>query len=200
MNTNNIEKQNSHLNLQDQAVQDIFLLYQDYPEVPYISEKRDKEGWLSAVRIGSEQLVPKRNMIRFEEDILPGHLILLWRIQFGTFTNESVCPKYFEYNYGINGRQALDEVIEKGYAVEQSATDSLDHLNAAGLKAILKHYAVTGYSKMKKPELMKLAKQELSEDQLASQFPLRGYRITPAGEAILAKYPEVVDRHPKKKY
>ena len=104
MNTNNIEKQNSHLNLQDQAVQDIFLLYQDYPEVPYISEKRDKEAWLNAVRIGSEQLVPKRNMIRFEEDILPGHLILLWRIQFGTFTNESVYPKYFEYNYGINGR------------------------------------------------------------------------------------------------
>ena len=29
MNTNNIEKQNSHLNLQDQAVQDIFLLYQE---------------------------------------------------------------------------------------------------------------------------------------------------------------------------
>ena len=30
MNTNNIEKQNSHLDLQDQAVQDIFALYQDY--------------------------------------------------------------------------------------------------------------------------------------------------------------------------
>ena len=67
MNTNNIKKQNSHLDLQDQAVQDIFALYQDYAEVPYISKKRDKEGWLNAVRIGSEQLVPKRNMIRFEE-------------------------------------------------------------------------------------------------------------------------------------
>lgn len=200
MNTNNIDKQNSHLDLQDKAVQDIFALYQDYAEVPYISKKRDKEDWLNAVRIGSEQLVPKRNLIRFEEDILPGHLILLWRIQFGTFTNDSVYPKYFEYNYGIDGRQALDEVLEKGYAVELSASDSLDHLNAASLKAILKHYEVGGYSKLKKPELMELAKQELSEEQLASQFPLRGYRITPAGEAILAKYPEVVNRHPKKKY
>ena len=77
MNTNNFEKQNSHLDLQDQAIQDIFALYQDYAEVPYISEKRNKEAWLNAVRIGSEQLVPKRNMIRFEEDILPGHLILV---------------------------------------------------------------------------------------------------------------------------
>lgn len=200
MNTHNIEKQNSHLDLQDKAVQDIFALYQDYAEVPYISEKRDKQDWLNAVRIGREQLVPKRNLVRFEEDILPGHLILLWRIQFGTFTNESGYPKYFEYNYGINGPQALEEVIEKGYAVEMSATDSMDHLNAASLKAILKHYGVAGFSKMKKPELMELAKQELSEEQLASQFALRGYRITPAGEAILAKYPEVVDRHPKKKY
>ncbi|PTQ80258.1 hypothetical protein C8U37_13014 [Trichococcus patagoniensis] len=200
MNTNNIDKQNSHLDLQDQSVQDIFALYQNYAEVPYLSEKRDMEGWLNAVQIGSEQLVPKRNMIRFEEDILPGHLILLWRIQFGTFTNESGYPKYFEYNYGINGPQALHELIGKGYAVELSATASLDHLNAASLKAILKHYEVAGYSKMKKPELMELATQELSEEQLSAQFELRGYRITPEGEAILSKYPEVVDRHPKKKY
>ncbi|CZQ92060.1 hypothetical protein [Trichococcus ilyis] len=200
MNTNNVEKQNSHLDLHDKTVREIFELYKEHAEVPYISDKRDKESWLNAVHIGSEQLVPKRNMIRFEEDILPGHLILLWRIQFGTFTSESVYPKYFEYNYGINGPQALAEVMEKGYAVELSAADSLDHLNAASLKAILKHYGVAGYSKMKKPELMALAKQELSEEQLDSQVAVRGYRITPAGEAVLAKHPEVVDRHPKKNY
>ncbi len=200
MNTHNIEKQNSHLDLRDKAVQDIFELYKDHAEVPYISEKRDKEDWLNAVRIGREQLVPKRNLIRFEEDILPGHLILLWRIQFGTFTNESGYPKYFEYTYGINGPQALDEVIEKGYAVELSAADSMDHLNAASLKAVLKHFGVAGFSKLKKPELMELAKQELSEEQLDSQVAVRGYRITPAGEAVLTKHPEVVDRHPKKNY
>lgn len=181
-------------------MQDIFALYQDYPEVPYISKKRYKEGWLNAVRIGSEQLVPKRNMVRFEEDILPGHLILLWRIQFGTFTNESGYPKYFEYNYGINGPQALDEVIEKGYAVELSATDSLDAPERSQPESYPETLRSGRIFKMKKPELMELAKQELSEEQLASQFPLRGYHITPEGEAILAKYPEVVDRHPKKKY
>src|SRR5690625_1250243 len=96
MNTTNIEKQNSHLDLKDEKVQEVFSLYEDYPEVPYLSPTRDLDKWLRAVKIGSEKLVPKRNMVRFEEDILPGHLILLWRIQFGTFTTESVFPKYFE--------------------------------------------------------------------------------------------------------
>ena len=57
MNTNNIDKQNSHLDLQDKAVQDIFALYQDYAEVPYISEKRDKEDWLNAVRVRAYALL-----------------------------------------------------------------------------------------------------------------------------------------------
>jgi len=200
MNTTNTGKQNSHLDLNNKGVQDVFSLYEEYAEVPYISPKRDLENWLHLVRIGSEHLVPKRRMIRYEEDILPGHLILLWRIDFGTFTNESTFPKYFEYDYGINGSLALDELQEKGYARELSASDSLDYLNAAQLKAILKYFEQTGYSKLKKPELMELAKKELTDEQLATQFHIRGIQITSEGKAILAKYPEPVDRHPKKKY
>lgn len=47
---------------------------------------------------------------------------------------------------------------------------------------------------------MELAKEPLTEEQLAPHFKIRGYQITPAGEALLIKYPEVVDRHPKKKF
>ncbi|UDE94590.1 hypothetical protein LHA31_08315 [Carnobacterium viridans] len=152
------------------------------------------------VNIGSESLVPKRNMMRFKEGILPGHLILLWRIQFGTFTTSSGYPKYFEYNYGINAEQALKEVIEKGYADQLSAMDSLPYLNAAQLKAVLKQFGLKGYSQLNKEGLMELAQAELTEDQISSYFTIRGYKITPAGTEILANYPEVVDRHPKKKY
>lgn len=200
MNTHNIEKQNSHLDLKNSDVQKYFALYDDYPEVPYLSPQRDLEEWLDLVEIGSEKLVPKRNTIRYSEDILPGHLILLWRIDFGTFTNASVYPKYFEYDYGINGRQALDEVQVKGYAVKHSAMDSLDHLNAAQLKAILKQFEVTGYSKLKKPELIQLTKEQLTEKQIAPRFKVRGFELTEAGKELLVNYPEAVDRHPKKKY
>lgn len=200
MNTHNMEKQNSHLDLENPDIQKVFALYEDYAEVPYISPKRDVEEWLDLVEIGSEKLVPKRNVIRYEEDILPGHLILLWRINFGTFTNASIYPKYFEYDYGINGRQALDEVVEKAYAVELSAMDSLDHLNAAQLKAVLKKLGLTGYSKLKKPELMELTREHLSEEQIAPHFKIRGYVLSETGKDLLVKYPEPVDRHPKKKY
>lgn len=200
MNTTNIDKQNSHLDLSDPEVKAVFKLYQDYAEVPYISPERDLEKWVTGVSIGSEKLVPKRNMIRYDEGLLPGHLILLWRINFGTFTNTSGYPKYFEYDYGINGAQALDEIQEKGYANELSASDSLPYLNAAQLKAILKQYEIVGYSKLKKPELMELAKKQLTEEQLAPHFKIRGYKITPSGEELLLTYPEPVEHHPKKKY
>lgn len=200
MNTTNIDKQNSHLDLSDPEVKAVFKLYQDYAEVPYISPERDLEKWVTGVSIGSEKLVPKRNMIRYDEGLLPGHLILLWRINFGTFTNTSGCPKYFEYDYGINGAQALDEIQEKGYANELSASDSLPYLNATQLKAILKQYEIVGYSKLKKPELMELAKKQLTEEQLAPHFKIRGYKITPSGEELLLTYPEPVEHHPKKKY
>ena len=90
MNTTNIEKQNSHLDLTDPDVKNVFALYENHAEVPYISPQRNLHEWVNLVNIGSESLVPKRNMIRFEEDVLPGHLILLWRINFGTFTTSAV--------------------------------------------------------------------------------------------------------------
>ena len=200
MNTNNSTKQNSHLDLNNPNVQNVFALYQNYAEVPYISPTRNLKEWLDLVSIGSESLVPKRNMIRFEEDILPGHLILLWRIQFGTFTTNSGYPKYFEYDYGINADQALKEVLEKGYATQLSAMDSMPYLNAAQLKAVLKQFGLKGYSKLNKEGLMELAQTELTEDQISPCFTIRGYKITSAGTEILEKYPETVDRHPKKKY
>ena len=36
------------------------------------------------------------------DDLLAGDIILLWRIQFGTFITETWFPKYFEYTYGID--------------------------------------------------------------------------------------------------
>ncbi len=200
MSTSKINKQNSHLDLTNPDVKELLSLYKDHTEVPYISPTRNLKEWLALVSIGSESLVSKRNMVRFEEDILPGHLILLWRIQFGTFTTDSFYPKYFEYDYGINADQALKEVLEKGFATQLSALDSLPHLNAAQLKAVLKQFGLKGYSKLNKEGLMELAQAELSEDQISPYFTIRGYKITPAGAAILAKYPEVVNRHPKKKY
>ena len=55
-------------------------IYKDYPVKPYISPYRDMEA---------RKPVPKRNMELLEDNLLAGDIILIWRINFGTFTTET---------------------------------------------------------------------------------------------------------------
>ena len=59
-------------------------IYKYYPVKSYISPNCDIEDWL----LGPKP-VPKRNMELLEDNLLAGDIILLWRIQFGTFTTET---------------------------------------------------------------------------------------------------------------
>lgn len=52
-------------------------LYKDYPEMPYINPDRDFDTFIDKLDVQKEHLVPKRNMERTEEGLLPGHIILL---------------------------------------------------------------------------------------------------------------------------
>ena len=71
--------------------------FDNYSVKPYISLNRDVEAWLLNLKP-----VPKWHMDLLADDLLAGDIILLWRIQFGTFTTETWFPKYFEYTYGID--------------------------------------------------------------------------------------------------
>ena len=59
-------------------------IYEDHQVKPYISPNRDIEDWLL-----DPKPVPKRNMELLADNLLAGDIILLWRINFGTFTTES---------------------------------------------------------------------------------------------------------------
>lgn len=193
-------RQNPHFNLDSDDVKKVIALYDKHDEVPYISPNRDLKAWLTAVDLGTESLVPKRNTTRLADDSLPGHIILLWRIGFGTFTTESPFPKYFEYDYGIDGAKALEDVQEMGYARKFSATESLNHLPATYLKAYLKKKGIKGYSALKKDGLMEKVREVYEEPELVTLFSLRGFVLTEAGEEMLNTHASVVDRHPKKSY
>lgn len=132
------------------------------------------------------------------DDLLAGDIILLWRIQFGTFTTETWFSKYFEYTYGIDAPKNLKTLVEKGYADIETAFDSLDHLNSTMKKNILKSKGITGLFKMKATDLDQALHDNLTEEELASHFSIRGYKLTPKGEQILKQYQDIVDRHPKK--
>ncbi|HGK0868897.1 TPA: hypothetical protein ACJZO4_000910 [Streptococcus pneumoniae] len=58
--------------------------YKEHQVKPFISPERDLDTWLL-----SPKSVPKRNMDLLVDDSLAGDIILLWRIQFGTFTTET---------------------------------------------------------------------------------------------------------------
>ncbi|MBS4461578.1 hypothetical protein JXA27_03200 [Aerococcaceae bacterium zg-B36] len=175
-------------------------LYAQHQEMPYINPNRDLESWLNEVKTSSNKLVPKRNMIRLEEGYLPGHIIILWRVQFGTYTNETTISKYFEYSYGIDAKKELDVLIQNGYVIELSAFDSLDFQTAGQLKAYLKDKNISGLTKLKKHELEELIRTHFTEEELSTYFTIRKYALTPAGETLLNNHSEVIDKHPKKKF
>ena len=88
--------------------------------------------------------------------------------------------------------------MEKDYTLVETAFDSLNHLNATMKKNILKSKGITGLSKMKAADLDQALHNHFSEEELASHFLIRGYKLTPKGEQILEQYQDIIDRHPKK--
>ena len=175
-------------------------IYANHDEMPYISPNRDLTQWLNQVELSSGQTVPKRNMVRLGEDLLPGHIIILWRVRFGTYDNTTVISKYFEYDYGIDAKSDIEVLINRGLVAVMTAKESLTYLTAPQLKKWLKEKNIAGFSKFKKQELMGAVRQAYAEEELAEKFSLRGYTLTEAGEKVLNNHDEVIDKHPKKKY
>lgn len=175
-------------------------LYKDYPEIPYISPKRDLEKWLVEAKLSKSKLVVKRQMNRLKNGLLAGDIILLWRIQFGTFTNETPYHKYFEYMYGIDAKESLKHLIAEDYVYQEIARQALERLTIPFLKMTLKEKNVANVNKMKKEELIVKILENFSESELEKLFTLRGYQLTEKGQQTLLEYPEIIDKHPKKKF
>lgn len=139
-------------------------------------------------------------MTLLADGLLPEAIILLWRIQFGTFTTESVFPKYFEYSYGIDAPERLCLLIERDFAEVLSAFDSLKHVNATAKKNLLKSKSVAGLSKMKVADLDQALQEYFTVQELTKAVSIRGYALTERGQQALASTQAVVDRHPKKNF
>lgn len=172
-------------------------IYKDYPEQPYISPERNLELWEKEPELFPYDKVEKKQMVRLSEGVLPGHLIMLWRVHFNTFTTESIIPEYFEYRYGVDSHEVIDLLLEKGYIEKLNAKASLDALNMKKLKKILEANGLS--TQGKKEALLERIQGELSEEILSQAFPLRKYKITLDGETLLNKHSEVIKRHGAKK-
>ena len=182
-------------------------VYHNHRSLPYISPERDLTAWLEEVELLSSKLVPKWVLEMLDEielsggrvfEVTAGDIILLWRVGFDTFTTQSWFPKYFEYTYRIDAAFDLRMLVETGFVEVESATDSLDLVTAPALRKAPKDAGVSGLSGAKKAELMGLAREHLSPAQFEDAVPMRSYKLTTAGLALLDAHPEVVAKHLKK--
>lgn len=174
-------------------------LYEDYPEMPYFSPHRDLASFLKEASLSKSALVPKKNMQRNAEGLLPGHIILLWRVSHGNYNTETPVCKYFEYDYGIDGHASLQELVEKGYVIQENAQGSLVHLSGKILQSFLKEKGVKGLSKLNREETEKAMLAHFSEEELENLFSLRVFRLSAQGQQMLEKAQDIVHRHPQKK-
>lgn len=172
-------------------------IYRDYPEQPYISGDRDLEAWVQTPERFPYGRVPRANMIRNEEGLLPGHVVMLWLIDVSEITNESFVPQYFEYRYGVEAEEAKRLLVDKGYAVYCGALDTLPLLNAGVLKRLLRQKGLPLSGK--KDELVQRALDNFSQDEVGEFTAIRRYRITPEGKEVLRKHFDVIERHGMKK-
>ena len=89
-------------------------------------------------------------------------------------------------------------LIEAGFVGVESAADSLDLVAAPALRKALKDAGVSGLSGVKKAELIGLAREHLSPTQFEDAVPVRSYKLTTSGRALLDTHPEVVARYLKR--
>lgn len=168
-------------------------VYKNYPEHPYISPMRDLKAWEETPEKFPYGIVEKKQMERLPEGLLPGDIVMLWRIHFNNFTNETIIPQYFEYRYGINSDQSLKDLMQKEYIVLSEVTEALFLLNVTALKRILKKHGLNDQGK--KQELLDRIQANVSKTQLTQEITLRKYQMTPAGENVLNKYDDIIQKH-----
>lgn len=172
-------------------------IYKDYPEQPYISKDRDLDAWVNTPERFPYGRVPRSNMIRNEDGLLPGHVVMLWLIDVSEITNQTIAPQYFEYRYGVDAEEAKQLLVSKGFAVLCGPLDSLPLLNAEVIKRLLKqkNLPLSG----KKGELLQRVIDNFTEDEVAAFTSLLRYKITEEGKTVLKRHFDVIERHGMKK-
>ena len=134
----------------------IKMYYADYPEIPYISPDRDKKWFEQAEMFPVASIVQKQMMKRYADNLLPGHIYMLYWLK--KYTNKRV-PVYFEYKYGIDFEK------EKKFLYENGFLNDMDKPTEKGESAIKRHAKVIEKHSPPKPErnIEGISKQTLSQ-------------------------------------
>ncbi|MGN1381195.1 MAG: hypothetical protein ACI4W2_00115 [Eubacterium sp.] len=111
--------------------------YRDYPEVPYISNERPAD-WLEKSQLFPQMIVKRKNMERYPDGLLPGHIYMLYWLK---ENKEKHVPEYFEYDFGIDFKKEKRFLFDHGYI------DVNGSVTSKGDASIQLHYDVIEYRK-----------------------------------------------------
>ncbi len=172
-------------------------VYEGYDNQPYISEERDLKRWEMYPEEFPYAKVERKKMVLLEEGLFPGDIVMLWRIGFGNFTNETWIPDYFEYRYGVKASESIQRLMDAQCIEVLSARETMTLISAP----VLKRYLKTKGLKLagKKQEILDRVLEHFTEEELQELTDLRKYEATPQGLHLIAKYDAIIQEHGPKK-
>jgi hypothetical protein len=169
----------------DLETANVVAIYESYPEFPAMSADRNVDDWLKAIANGTATLVPKEHMIRNEDGLLPGEVLLLnWLNEKEATLKE--CPDFFELEFGIDPTAATDQLLVSDYLDILNDSSVIDFWSLSQLNEVLEE---NGLASCQIKELaVNQIQKEFSDDYLNDMIEPGIYVLTDKGQSIVEKY------------
>ncbi|MGX7201470.1 hypothetical protein BCR22_01470 [Enterococcus plantarum] len=173
----------------DKELAKIIAIYASYPEFPVMSENRNVDDWLKSIANGTSNLVPRESMIRNEDSLLPGEVILLdWLNE-----KESTIidfPDFFEMELGIDPVASTNELLFADYLTIVNDTSVIDYWSLGQLNSVFEDNGLNTCTT--KEEAIKLLKTEFTTDYIVNMVDPGIYILMKKGQMIVEKYAALI--------
>lgn len=173
----------------DEEAEKIISIYETYPEFPVISESRNVDEWLGSIAKGTGKIVPKESMIRNEDGLLPGEVIILDWVNEKASTTVSF-PEFFEMELGIDPIESTNELLFADYLDILNDASVINYWSLFQLNEVLNENRLTKCDT--KEQAIQLLKKEFTSDYIVNMGNPGIYILMDKGQKIVEKYADVI--------
>lgn len=167
----------------------IAAIYEEYPEFPTLSDERNVDEWLEAIATGMLTLVPKENMIRTEDGLLPGEILLLDWVN-GLDSTVRSFPEFFELEFGIDPVATTDHLLFADYLDISNDVSAIEYWSLAQLNDVLKENNLPEAET--KEQAVQLLNKEFTTDYILNMIDPGIYILMSNGQEIVDKYADFI--------
>lgn len=182
------EKPKEVINL-DAEVANIVAIYETYPEFPVMSADRNVDEWVESIANGTSKIVPEESMIRNEDSLLPGEVILLEWVN-GKDSTTTIFPEFFEMALGIDPVASTNELLFADYLDILNDTSVIDYWSLFQLNEVLDENGLTRCTT--KEQAIQVLKKEFTLDYIVNMIDPGIYVLMDKGQVIIEKYADFI--------